>query len=736
MSQVYETKLHPSEVHEAWIDRPQLIDRFDAAARSQLVLVAAPAGYGKTVLVTQWAAQRGSDSVAWVQLDPADNDPTRLWSHLAAALELAGCPVDVNVAEFIAMSSTAILTRVVPRAAAALARRGAPLTIVLEDCHVLRSAECSEQLDRLIDLLPADVGLVMVSRSDPLLRLGRLRVAGRLTEFRTTDLAFTADETATVLAGYRLRLGDDAVQTLSRLTEGWPAAVYLAALSMRGLADPDDFVRRLSGSDRFLADYLSEEVLSRLHGELREFVLSMSVFDRFDAELANQVMGIDSATRLLHQLERTNLFLIPLHGGGWFRFHHLFGTFARSALALDRPDRVGELQRAGARWFSARGHVEEAIQLLLAAGDSDDAAAMIEANWVRFFDAGRSATVTTWLHALRGSSADGGPAATITAAWMGALTGDVAEMRRRLDALEQLPEDADDPPDAAMTPTAALLLIRGIFGYDGPDQMLVDARGAVALGLSDATPWYGIAHAAMGYAGWVTGDVGQARRESAVAAESTVTPRTITVLAHSVLALCELENGNIELGRHHAERAMAVVTDHSMQAMPHVVHAYTAYGAMQAAEGRLADACATLEAGLQSRRWLPGLSPWPLIHHLLVLAAVRAQLGQRDDAELLLSEVDALTPWTGPAMALTRERVAAVRRSLTVGVKPLPGPIEPLTPRELEILHRLQGTQTLREIASDLYVSHNTVKTITLSVYRKLGAHSRAEAVAIARRRP
>ena len=184
-------------------------------------------------------------------------------------------------------------------------------------------------------------------------------------------------------------LSETALQELHRLTEGWPAAVYLAALYLKGRESPDDFVARLSGSNRYIADYLSEEVLNRQDPEVREFILSMSVFDRFDTALADFVTQTRSSARLLRHLERTNLLLIPLHGRGWFRFHHLFGAFAQSALEVEHPERVTELHRRGAQWFAARNDVEQAVHHLIAAGDLDEAAALVQKNWVSFFDAGR-----------------------------------------------------------------------------------------------------------------------------------------------------------------------------------------------------------------------------------------------------------------------------------------------------------------------------------------------------------
>ena len=522
---VCDVNLRPPTARQAWIDRPRLLQRLEETARSQLLLIAAPAGYGKTTLLTQWAARRDPSTVAWVRLEGADDDPTRLWSRLVAASELVGCRVGDNVAEFSPSSST-ILHCAVPGIVSTRAEDERRVTIVVDDCHVLRSVEGCEQLGRFLDRLPAEVRAVMLSRSDPSLRLGRLRVEGRLAEIRAAELSFTSEETATVLAAAGVTLSDDSLRELVRRTEGWPAATYLAALSLVGRPESEEFVRRLSGTDRFIADYLSEEVLDRQEAELRDFVMDMSVFDRFNVALANDAAQTSSAARLLHRLERDNLFLIPLQEEGWYRFHHLFAAYARATLKVEHPERVVDLHRRGAHWFATHAHTDDAIRHLMAAGDTDGAAALIQQHWVRYVDAGRSATVTGWLQTLRGTPADHGAAATVTAAWMAALTGDPREHGRRLAALETMTTPAA-LPTGTTTPRSCLLMVRGLLGHDGPGQMLADAQGAVDLENNHATPWHAVARVCLGHAEYVTGDLQLARHHLAAATAAPLTPRTI-----------------------------------------------------------------------------------------------------------------------------------------------------------------------------------------------------------------
>ena len=739
--------LDPPMTRESWIDRPRLLQRLEETADSQVLLVVAPAGYGKSTLVTQWAAGRDPATVAWVGLERADDDPVRLWSRLVAASGLVGSRADGNRAEFSAVSSTSSTMRLsgaripasAPSAVTNTVDGGERAVIVLEDCHRVRSAEGRKLLDRFLELLPAQVRVVMLSRSDPGLRLARLRVEGRLAEIRAFELAFTVTETAAVLAVSTIALSDDGLQELVRRTEGWPAAVALAALSLvdrPGRAEAEELVHRLSGSDRFIADYLSEEVLGGQQPELRDFLMDMSVFDRFNAALANEAAQIDSAAGLLHRLERDNAFLIPLPEAGWYRFHHLFAAYAQATLEVKHPERVLDLHRRGAHWFACHDHPEDAIGHLLATGDTDEAADLIQQHWVRYVDAGRSATVTGWLQGLRGTAADQGAAATLTRAWFAALTGESSELKRRLAALENMTLH-DVLPDGTTSPRSGLVMIRGLVGSDGPDRMLSDAQEAVALE-NHTSPWHAVAQAGLGQAGFVTGDLRLAHHHLAAAAAAPYVPRAVRILAYAVLSLCEAEQGDHAASRRHARLAMDVVTDHAMQMHPNVLPAYTAHGAVLAGQGRLPAAMATFEVGLRSARRAPGPSPWALIHHLIAMAGVTARMGDPDGrADLLLAEVATLTPWADASMATTRTRVAAARTpepaATRNGSVDRPGVGESLTAREREILHRLQGHQTLRQIAGDLWVSYNTVKTITSSLYRKLGAHSRSEAVTIAR---
>ena len=316
------------------------------------------------------------------------------------------------------------MTGVLPRMLSALAAMPDDIVIVLDDFHVLRDAAVRDQVEVLIRNLPPQAHLVICTRADPGLRLGRLRASGRLAEIRAGDLNFTLDEAATLLSRVDVVLSGDSLVRLVDRTEGWPAGLYLATLSLAGRADPDEFVRQFSGGNRFVVDYLTEEVLARHSDEIREFIVSMSVLDRFSAPLCDFVRGSTGSAAILDHLERSNLFLVPLDDERhWFRFHHLFAAVARIELEFEGPERSQALHSRALEWFRDHGHIDEAVKHALAAGRTTDAAALVRENWLSYVDTDRAATVAGWLEALGSRSVADDPAAGVTAAWMAALFG-------------------------------------------------------------------------------------------------------------------------------------------------------------------------------------------------------------------------------------------------------------------------------------------------------------------------
>lgn len=729
-----DVKLRRPPTRPDWIERARLMKELDQAAQRPIILVAAPPGFGKTTMVTQWlASNRGPPVAAWVSLDARDNDPVRLWTHVALALELAGCGPTDDVAGFMDAHGGEVIAGVLPQLLHAMGRMDDDLVLLLDDFHLLQDPACHRQVEFFIDHLPAQAHLVIITRADPGLRLGRLRATGQLAEIRAADLAFTADETSSMLAVEHVTLSDRSVHDLLERTEGWAAGIYLATLSISGRSDPDEFIHELSGGGRFIGDYLSEEVLAAHSDEVREFIRVVSILDRFSAPLCDVLTGRPGSAALLHQLERTNLFLVPLdEGRTWFRFHHLFASVARNELEFEQPDRVPGLHLTASRWFRDHGYVDEAVTHSLAADNFSEAAQLVQANWLEYVDAGRTATVLGWVQALGPEAVAADPAARVVAAWLAAMSGDEDALAGHLSALTQF-KDLGPLPDGTKSVESAIAMIQGVFGYGGPLEMTSGSQRALELETDGRSPFYAVAHMACGHAAYVAGDLSLAVSLLSKASHNDAAPGIIRLLALAALSLTEGERGNDELSAELARQAMSVADSRGLRGMPQASLAYSALGRAQAFTGELALAAATIEQGLVLRRKNPGQGPWGALHHLLAAAKVAADRGELVMARHLADEASARMDRFPDGMECMRQRLHQIRGDIRSPVSATPSGREALTDREVDVLRLLQGSLSLSEIAGELYISTNTVKTHAKAVYRKLGASSRSEAVRVAR---
>ncbi len=724
-----DAKLQRPPSRHDWIERARLMKSMDQAVQRQVVLVAAPPGYGKTTMVTQWlASHRSPPAAAWVSLDAQDNDPVRLWTHVSLALDLAGRGQLADGTGFFAPEGGDVVAGVMSRVLEALRDADDDVVIVLDDFHALHDPDCHEQVEVLIEHLPSQAHLVIATRADPGLRLARLRANGRLAEIRAADLAFTADEVSSLFDVDHIELSDESVQDLTQRTEGWAAGIRLAMMSVSGRSDPDEFIREVSGSGRFIVDYLAEEVLAGHSNEVREFIRVVSVLDRFSAPLCDFLTGSTGSATVLRELERTNLFLVPLdEGGTWFRFHHLFASVVRNELEFEEPERVPTLHRRAAQWFREHGHVDEAVKHTLASGSTDEAARIVQVNWLEYADAGRAMTVASWLKMLEPASGTTDLALRVTAAWMAGLSGDRESLKDHLGVLAKV-EDSGPLPDGTRSVASAVGMLQGVFGFGGPAEMTGGAQQAVELETDGRSPFYAVARMARGHAAYVTGDLELAASALSAASQNEAAPASSKLVALAVFSLTEGERGREDRSLALAQEAVAVAHSGGPHVMPQASLAYSALARALAATGNLALARDTVERGRALHREHPVLGPWGVLHHLLAAGRVAVTSGELAVARHLTDEASLRMDRFGDGMRCMRERLHLIQQDLP----PLPSgrPAgEPLTERELDVLHLLQGSLTLNEIASALYVSNNTVKTHVRGLYRKLGVASRADAV-------
>jgi LuxR family transcriptional regulator, maltose regulon positive regulatory protein len=365
-----ETKLIPPRRRPQLVARPRLLRALDELDGMELTVVSAPAGGGKSVLVGSWCDSRPGTAVAWVSLDSADDDPVRLWTYVATAVERIrpglGQPALRRLRDPRSSVSAAV-----DELLAAMAAYRKPLVLVLDDVHVLRDDETLRSFEHAVERLPAGARIVATTRSDPPIGLGRLRANGALGELRAADLAFTLDEARELLVVHeRIDLDETDLSLLVERSEGWPAGLYLAALWLRGHADPRAAVRDFTGGHRNVADYLSSEVVDALDEKTRDFVLRTSILARLSGPLCDAVLGATDSGSVLADLARSNLFLVPLDGRGeWFRYHHLFQELLQLELARLDPSLPVALRRTAGAWCRERGLVEEALEYLSKADD-------------------------------------------------------------------------------------------------------------------------------------------------------------------------------------------------------------------------------------------------------------------------------------------------------------------------------------------------------------------------------
>ncbi|GIH98390.1 LuxR C-terminal-related transcriptional regulator [Planobispora takensis] len=713
-----------------WIHRSDLIRTLNGARSARLVLVSAPAGFGKSALVTEWRASAGQDRpFAWVTLDRSANAADALWRAVETAIREAIPELDGDWPE-IAPQDQALDADELPllRLLGVLTAHRRPCVLVLDDFHTLDDPLRRRQVETFTDHLPAGVQLVIVTRAEPALPLARYRAADDILELRTDDLRFTKEEAARLvhrLAGVRLH--DSVLDHLLDGTEGWPAALHMAALSLRTAADPAAFVADFTGTYRTVTDYLEEEVVGSLSAELHRFLLCVSVLDRFTAALCDAVAGTSDAAGLLQELERANAFLVPLDGHRYeYRLHRLFRQALLGELARTEPDLVPALHRRASEWYGGRNQTHDAIEHALAGEDEERALRLFQAHWAEYVNAGHLAIVQGWMRSIGAARTGGDPVTAVCAAWVSALSGDRLAARHWLHVAESLPHRGP-LPDGSPSVRFSVCLVRAVFGFDGVPDMLGAAREAVALEPDPTAQWHSAARTALGYGLYLSGDGEAALRPLEQAAQNTAAWPIFRILALAVLSLTLGGLGRFAEAEEPARVAYDLTEAWQLTESPTVSPASDALGAVLAREGRPLEARRLLEHALDVRRRVVGLTPWPTLSLLIRLARVASGSGDRAAARGFVDQAEHLLAAEPDSGEHLRAEVSRIRR-MTDAARPAV-PLGPLTPRELAVLRLLQGDLSVREIGQELFLSANTVKTHTRSIYRKLGVTSRHDAV-------
>jgi LuxR family maltose regulon positive regulatory protein len=722
------TKLFPPRRRAPLVGRPRLLETLRRAIEVPLSLVIAPAGWGKTTVVMEWL-EHDQVPAGWVSLDLSENDPKRFWSYLLAAIREVAPEAGVDAQRRLDAAGSEIVRDVLPRLVNDLAGQRRDVVVVLDDLHAVNSPEVYESLALLLVRMPPTLHLVVTTRSDPPLHLGRLRVSGDLVEIRADQLRFTRQEGDRLFNELmHLELADDEVSRLLDRTEGWAAGLHLAGLSLSGQPDRSGFIARFTGGDLHLVDYLGEEVLAAQTAEMRGFLLRTSVLNRLSGPLCDAVLAQSGSARMIEAVYRANLFLVPLDSERrWFRYHHLFRELLRSELARAAPAEVPVLHRRAAEWYAQAGEVVDAVHHATESGDAGLAAGLVAVGWRAEFNAGRWRTVQRWLDTLPSDTVAADRGLVTAGLWIAMDRGLLDEVADRLDSAEG--RHGDDPHLRVLRAlhrykTGDVLAATELLaGPDGPpgDPFLSTVRDLLR---GTTAFWLGDGDRAIQ---WLTAASVRASADgNRLALIYALGLRALVHVGRSDLA--EAESVLAE-----AERSVAATLSDA-----HFIAMFPALARSLSDEltGRFDGAAqAAGRAVTLARR---GAGRVELAAALITAARTRRHGAGGDGlpagADLLAEarRLVLLCPAPGPVVAAWLAAEDRLPRPPREGSAGAPWE-EPLTERELTILRLLAGPTSQRELADALFVSPNTLKTHLRSIYRKLGVGSRAEAVVRAR---
>jgi LuxR family transcriptional regulator, maltose regulon positive regulatory protein len=724
-----ESKLHAPRQRPGTVDRTALLSQLNSHPGP--VLVVAPPGFGKSTLLAEWDQQDGRP-FAWLSLDAGDNDPIVFWSNVTEAVRVIDPRFAADVEPAFRVPGTDLLRGVVPQLMNELGAIEGQIVLVLDDYQSITDPTCHRSVELLLERRPSNVGLVIATRSDPPFPLGRLRAGGDLLELRASELGFTRSETEGFLnEEMGLHLSGRALTALQERTEGWPAGLYLAYLSIRDATDPEGFVAEFGGSSRHIVDYLTEVVLDTLDRRSRDFLLETSILEQMSGPLCDAVTDHEGSSELLLELEHANHFLIALDDRReWYRYHRLFADLLHDELLRRAPDRVPELHRRASRWLASAGHLGSAIRHALAGGELEVASRLVAEHYLMTIEWGGFATVAGWLESFPREAVVGDARLSVVEAWV------MSFLNRRDEAEWALQNaanaDYEGPlPDGASSVEASAVLLRAGFPWGDVGRMKVAARRAFELEGRQDSMWSVTVHVQLGWALVLSGDFEAARPYLLHAARvAPVTGQWLNAFgAVCLLASVCLEAHELDEAERWARDGLQIAEDHGLSETAPGGWAYAAIGEVLARDGRIDQADHLLSRGVEQLRL--GAQPLLLIQALLGLATVRRALGASADARAILAEARAMINDCADPGILA-ERLEVVAKGLSPAYRRLSG-LGDLTDRELEVLRLLEKDLSKREIGSTLFLSYNTIHSHTRSIYRKLNASSRVDAIARAR---
>jgi len=701
------TRFFVPQVRTAQVARPSLLDRLESGCACGLMLVSAPAGYGKTMLLAAWVAQRLAP-VAWLTLDSADNDPIRFLRYLLAALQRLDASLGQEAQAALQSAAPPPPSTVVAMLINELAAHSQPhIVLILDDFHLIEEAAVIEVIQMLVAHRPACLHLVIATREDPPLPLARLRAQGELVEIRAQELRFSMAETAQFLQDVmRLSLPAEVITALDARIEGWPAGLQLAALSLQRQENPATALAGLAGSQHFILNYLTEEVLSRLPAEQQAFLLDTAILPRLSGPLCDALLDRRDSAAQLEALYAANLFVTPLDDAHhWWRYHHLFAELLQAQLQHRRPARAVELLRRASAWFAAQGQPAEAIDLACTAQDYAQAVALVEQHARQQVQQGYVRTVEQWLQRLPATWRPAGRRANLAFAWSLLLRGRLDEVEPCLRRAAGVDEGAD--ADAAIR--AETLALRAALTAVRGDVTTAQKLATDALALAPLSDPYvlGTAHFALGTAHNYAGNAGAAiasyRAALPLCQEAGNTIAAMLIVGN--LAMLYLARGQLHAAAALCQEVIEAAEFRHEARTPALAAVYGAYSQVRHAWGEWDVARRLSEQALAAARL--GGHAAALAYGSVIHARILQALGDLDGAAASLAQAlelrtRGMPAWVEPQivaqqvmLALARNDEAAAHRALAQsGV----APTDP-TNRNLESLHLAWARLLLHQAA-------------------------------------
>jgi LuxR family maltose regulon positive regulatory protein len=716
-----EAKLSVPQHRPGWVSRADLIRSAQRPDR-RVVGFTAPAGYGKSTVLAQWA-ELEDRRVGWVSFDRFDDDPSALLTLLAAAYaQISGQTGLVGDMRGLGVSA---LGRAAPRLASAIRASPVPFVLMLDDLQEIRTSACHDALGVVIAGVPPGSQLAVASRAEQP-HLPRLRTSGDALEFTASDLALDAGGAEQIFARAHVTITREVAEAVTARTEGWPAGIYLAALIAR---DAGTDAAAISGDDRYVADYLYRESMTHLPEKVQVFLRRTAVLDQLSAPLCDAVLEESGAQEQLEQLEATSLFLIPLdRRRGWYRYHALFREFLLGQLRRAEPDLVTKLHLRAADWYEANGSPALAVEHLLSATERDRCVQLVTRLVLPTYQAGQMATVQRWLSILGRSVVEASPPLAILAGWMAVYAGETAQADRWaafVDTASYVPR----PVDGTASFASARAMLRAAMCPNGPEQMAADAEFAARLEPSWSA-WRATALALCAEAQLLRGD---ADRAAALFVETSAGATALgnvnaVVLSQAELAVLAMDHGRWSEASDRLHLALSTIDEKRLQDYILSVLAFAAAARLAVHRGDRKEMDRHLVRAMRARPACTSAFPHVSVRVRLQLAKVYAATADQVTARHLFREIDDILLHR-PALGVLVDEVARSRGLLTPSKDAAPGGGTPLTSAELRLLPYLQTHLTFREIGERLFVSRNTISSEVSSIYRKLNVSSRSEAV-------